>query len=189
MLIHNIDVLDGLSNGTRGVLVDIEKDSNNKVQRLIIQFDEEFQGFHKRRNNSAITRKYPGCTSIERYLCSYSLAKKKSVASSTAQVFQFPVVACFAATTHKFQGGTIVKPNTLAVDLRTVFEDAMAYVMLSRVQDVNQLFIVGQLPEEKFRTSFKCLEELKRLSDKSKNKNLLSWEQSNCDNVKIALLN
>ena len=83
-------------------------------------------------------RKYPGCTPIDKYLCAYSLAKKTTVASNTAQVYQFPIIVCFAATTHKFQGGTVHKPNKLAVDLRTVFEDAMAYVMLSRVQDINQ---------------------------------------------------
>ena len=56
-----------------------------------------------------------------------------------------------------------MKPNKLAADLRTVFEDAMAYVMLSRVQAIEQLFIVGSLPENKFRVSFRCLEELDRL--------------------------
>ena len=134
-------------------------------------------------------KKYPGCTPIEKYLCSYTLSKKSTVASNTAQVYQFPVVVCFAATTHKFQGGTIVKPNKLVADLRTVFEDAMAYVMLSRVQDKNQLFIVGSLPENKFRVSAKCLKELKRLTSKSVNKNPPTWERVNRDSIKILALN
>ena len=134
MLVHNIDVLDGLSNGTRGILVGVEKDSKSQIQRLLIKFDEEFQGAKKRHDNMYLARKYPGCTPIDKYLCAYSLAKKTTVASNTAQVYQFPIIVCFAATTHKFQGGTVHKPNKLAVDLRTVFEDAMAYVMLSRVQ-------------------------------------------------------
>ena len=104
-------------------------------------------------------------------------------------MYQFPIVPCFAATTHKFQGGTVAKPNKLAVDLRTVFDDAMAYVMLSRIQDVNQLFIVGKLPEEKFRTSVKCLEELERLSNRSKNKNPSSWEKQDCGILKLSILN
>ena len=56
------------------------------------------------------------------------------------------MTVCFTATTHKFQGATVVKPNNLAVDLRTVLDDAMAYVMVSRVQAKPQLFIVGDLP-------------------------------------------
>ena len=130
MLIHNIDVLDGLSNGTRGELVAVIKNSKGQVDKLIIKFDEEYQGFQKRQKSFMLLKKYPGCTPIEKYLCSYSLAKKTTVASNTAQVYQFPVVVCFSATTHKFQGATVHKPNKLVVDLRTVFDDAMAYVML-----------------------------------------------------------
>ena len=189
MLIHNINVLDGLCNGARGELKSVEKDCAGNVIRLIIKFDEDYQGAEKRSNNPQVVRKYPGCTPIEKYLCSYSLAKKTTVASNTAQVFQFPVVVCFAATTHKFQGGTIHKPNKLAADLRTVFDDAMAYVMLSRVQAKKQLFIVGSLPVNKFKTSNKCLEELKRLSSKSVNKNPSKWEQHQSEGLKVFVLN
>lgn len=75
------------------------------------------------------------------------------------------------------------------MDLRTVFDDAMAYVMLSRVQAKNQLYIVGSLPEDKFRTSFKCLEELERLLSISVNRNPPKWEQQKNDIIKIAVLN
>ena len=189
MLIHNIYVLDGLSNGTRGELINVEKDSGGKVNRLIIKFDEEYQGVEKRNDFPGVSRKYPGCTPIQKYLCPYSLAKKTTIASNTAQVYQFPIVVCFAATTHKFQGGTVNKPNKVALDLRTVFDDAMSYVMLSRVEDINQLFIIGSLPEEKFRTSSKCLTELERLWNKSVNKNPPKWEQQHSASVKISILN
>ena len=189
MLIHNIDVLDGLSNRTRGILIAIEKNAKNQIQHMIIKFDEDYQGENKRRKNPGLSRKYPGCTPIERYLCSYSLTKKSTVASNTAQVYQFPVVVCFAATTHKIQGGTIQKPMKLAVDLRTVFDDAMAYVMLSRVQDIIQLYIDGALPEAKFKTSMKCLEELSRLLSISVNNNPQPWEQRKHSSVKVSVLN
>ena len=104
-------------------------------------------------------------------------------------MYQFPIVVCFAATTHKFLGATVHKPNKLAVDLRTVFDDAMAYVMLSRVQDKNQLFIVGSLPSGKFRTSIKCLEELERLTKRSENRNPPLWEQISTTSIKISVLN
>ena len=44
------------------------------------------------------------------------------------KVFQLPIVVCFAATTHKFQGATVTKPNKLLFDLRSVFDDAMACI-------------------------------------------------------------
>ena len=189
MLIHNLDVLDGLANGTRGELIAVEKDQTGQISRLMIRFDEEYQGANKRRAYPSLCKKYPGCTSIDKYLCSYSLAKNSTVASKTAQVYQFPVVVCFAATTHKFQGGTILKPNKLAADLRTVFDDAMAYVMLSRVQDIHQLYIIGCLPENKFRVSNRCLEELKRLEKRSVNKNPPMWEDRTLESVKVFILN
>ena len=108
---------------------------------------------------------------------------------NTAQVFQFPIVVCFAATTHKFQGGTIVKPNKCALDLRTVFDDAMAYVMLSRVQNISQLFILGSLPDKCFRTNEKCLAELERMTNISVNNNPPVWEKTDVWSLKIALLN
>jgi len=76
MLIYNLDVLDGLSNGTRGILVSVEKDSKGNVSRLFIKFDEYYQGLQKRTKNPCVCRKFPGCTPIERYLCHYTLAKK-----------------------------------------------------------------------------------------------------------------
>ena len=157
MLIHNIAVLDCLSNGTRGELVDVIKDSKGNPHRLMIRFDEECQGAERRQNYPGLSKKYPGCTPIDKVLYQYSLSRKNARETNTAQVFQFPIVVCFAATTHKFQGGTILKPNKCVLDLRTVFDDAMAYVMLSRVQNVSQLLILEDLPEKAFRTKSKCL--------------------------------
>ena len=189
MLIHNIDVLDGMSNGSRGTLIGIERNTKNEIQILIVKFDEQYQGANKRMKFPHFTRKYPGGTPIEKFLYPYSLAKKTTVAASTAQVYQFPMTVCFAATTHKFQGATVVKPNNLAVDLRTVFDDAMAYVMVSRVQAKLQLFVVGDLPEAKFRTSSKCLAELENLSKRSVNKNPPSWECLSKKALRISVLN
>ena len=51
MHIHNIDVLDGLSNGTRGELVAVEKDVSVKVNILLIKFDEQYKCAQKRLKN------------------------------------------------------------------------------------------------------------------------------------------
>ena len=189
MCIHNIDVSDCLTNGTRGDLVSIEKDSKGMPYRLMVKFDEEVQGAQRRQNYPKMAKRFPGCTPIEKILFQYSLSKKNTRGMNTAQVFQFPIVVCFAATTHKFQGGTIVKPNKCALDLRTVFDDAMAYVMLSRVQNISQLFILGSLPDKCFRTNEKCLSELERMTNISINKNPPVWEKTYDWSLKIALLN
>ena len=38
MLIHNIDTVDGLTNGCLGMLVDVLKNKNGKIDKLIIEF-------------------------------------------------------------------------------------------------------------------------------------------------------
>ena len=119
----------------------------------------------------------------------YSLAKVAKKVSSTATVVQFPLSLCFAATAHRFQGGTIRKPNKLAADFRTVFEAAQAYVMLSRVETLSQLFIINSVPESKFYASSKALLELKRLETLSLNKNPAAWEKQHEWCLRIASLN
>ena len=66
---------------------------------------------------------------------------------------QFPLRLAFAATAHKVQGQTVKKPNHLVLNLKTVREAAQAYVMLSRVQELNQLFILDSVYANKIYSS------------------------------------
>ena len=144
----------------------------------------------RRKKSDGVThKKYPGCTSIERVMFQYSLGKKISRASNTAKVVQFPLKLCFATTAHKFQGQTVVKPMKIVVDLRTVFAAAQAYVMLSRVQSIEQLFILHSVPKNKFYADMKALDELDRLNNISMNKNPQIWEQNKDENIRIFSLN
>ena len=68
----------------------------------------------------------------------FSLSRKKKSTAVNATAYQFPLKLAFAATAHKVQGQTIKKPNFLVADLRKVREAAQAYVILSRVQTIDQ---------------------------------------------------
>merc|ERR1712215_98565 len=92
----------------------------------------------------------------------YPLSKKGN--SATATAIQFPLKLAFAATAHKIQGSTIKKPNSLVLDLRTVMEAAQAYVMLSRVQALGQLFILESVPSKKIYASDDAVNELNRMT-------------------------
>ena len=81
-------------------------------------------------------------TPIERLEFSYSLNRKGKGTNASATAIQFPLKLAFAATSHKVQGQTVKKPNNLVVDLQTVREPAQAYVILSRVQALSQIFIL-----------------------------------------------
>ena len=49
------------------------------------------------------------------------------------------------------QGSTVLDPQKLVLDLGSLKQKAHGYVMLSRPQNIEQLFIVDELPAEKIR--------------------------------------
>jgi ATP-dependent exoDNAse (exonuclease V) alpha subunit len=65
---------------------------------------------------------------------------KKSSSASSDVLIQFSIKLAHAITAHKIQGQTIPKPLKIAVDIASVFEDAQAYVMLSRIEGLEQLY-------------------------------------------------
>ena len=75
-LTYNIDTLDCLTNGTRGEVVDFIRNKLGHVDKIMIKFDELHQGRQKRETECQLTSMYPGCTSIQRMMFQYSIAKK-----------------------------------------------------------------------------------------------------------------
>ena len=73
--------------------------------------------------------------------------------------------------------------------MRTVREPAQAYVMLSRVQELNQLYILENLPVDKLKASEVALREVSRLNTISINQNLPEWYNPTSNCLKIVFLN
>ena len=119
--------------------------------------------------------KYPGCFFLERVSHTYSISRRSGDIGSTATVIQFPIRVAFCNTTHKMQGQSIYAPTKVVLDIDSAFGRAMAYVMLSRVQCLDQLYIVGKLDPKKITVDPKCLEELQRLERISINRNPTPW--------------
>ena len=155
----------------------------------MIKFQQSFEGQKKRDSQPLLCKSFPGCTAIEKIMFQYSLAKKSKNVGNTAKVVQFPLSLCFAATSHRFQGQTIYKPNKVACEFETIFQAAQGYVMISRVQCLEQLLILDSLPEDKFYASPQALSELSRLETVSINNNLPLWEQDHIWSRKILALN
>ena len=176
MLIYNIDVSDLLCNGSVGTVVGIELDQRNSIRAVVIKFDNPDAGKFSRANNPALAEKYPGGTVIKKHEQEYSLSRSQGLISSTAKLIQFPIVLAWAVTVHKFQGQTVKSPQKVAVDLRSIFEAAQAYVMFSRVQELDQLYILEELPVNKIYSNQRAMEEIRRLIGISKNMNPTSWE-------------
>merc|ERR1711888_61771 len=120
--------------------------------------------------------KYPDGTIVKRVEREYSLARNQGLVSSTARLIHFSLVLAWAVTVHKFQGQTVKAPQKVVIDLRSIFEAAQAYVMASRVQELDQLYILEELPENKIYANQTALAEIDRLLQVSKNSNPTKWE-------------
>ena len=80
-------------------------------------------------------------------------------------------------------------PTKVVLDIDSVFEDAQAHVMLSRGQQVDQIYIVKQIDEAKIRTSSIALAETERLAKISFNANPTPWQMRTEDTLKVVSLN
>ena len=130
------------------------KTTNGDVDKLIIKLKNQLVGKVNQQNNPGLAARYPNCVAIERVSNQYGLRKKSGDVGATATVIQFPVKLAFAITSHKIQGQTIPWPMTVVLDLNSIFEDAQAHVMLSRVQRLQQVYILESLDDSKIRTSY-----------------------------------
>ena len=146
MLIFNIDVADLLCNGATGTVLGIEEDQNENILAVIVEFDDPRAGAEARRRNPMMSKKYPNGTVIKKKEHDYALGRDNGMLSSTAKLIQFPLVLAWGVTVNKFQGSTVKSPQKVVVDLKTVFDQAQAYVMFSRVQELNQLYILDEIP-------------------------------------------
>ena len=144
MLTTNLDLCDGLVNGSLGTVVGFEYNRARLVQHIMVKFDDNEDGVRRRKNFDSLVSKYPGenATPIEKMEYGFSQSKKQDVASARATAVNFPLKLCYATTAHKIQGSTVKKPTSIVLHLHGYLVAAMGYVMLSRIQCIDQLIIV-----------------------------------------------
>ena len=65
----------------------------------------------------------------------------------------------------------------------------MAYVMLSRVESIEQLYIVNEFMDEKLYASHVAIEELDKMNKRSVNENPSSWLNRSDSEDRICILN
>ncbi|KAE8291439.1 ATP-dependent DNA helicase PIF1 [Larimichthys crocea] len=130
MILRNLDVEDGLVNGTFGTIANIvtgQQDGKTTVTTIGLQLDNPNAG-------QKFRKKIPGqldnLVYIER--TEENMTKKGAVRR------QFPMKLAFACTAHKVQGMTM---ESAVVSLKRVFEPGMSYVALSRTTSLKGLHI------------------------------------------------
>ena len=190
MLTYNVNTADGLVNGSRGEVLGVIQNESQEVTKVVIKFENPTHGQMQREAQSGMEQsRYPGGTLIEKVSFSFSLSKSKKNVVSTARVIQFPIKVAFATTAHKIQGQTVKKPKKVVVDLRSVFQPAMAYVMLSRVESIDQLFILEEFDESKIYGNLQAIGELERMNKIAVNQKPTSWNDMTKNKTRISLLN
>ncbi len=143
MLLVNLDVKGGLVNGSRGVVTRfIEcKIFNNKGEEKI-----QYKPMVRFNNGHEIAMNRHG----------YEVKDGKYL---IATVFQIPLKLAYAITVHKSQGMTL---DSAIINLKGVFEYGQAYVALSRVKDINNLFLKN-VTKSTFKAHPKALEFYRQL--------------------------
>lgn len=132
MLLRNLDIDNGLVNGSRGVVVKIQE-------------------------NSVMVRFMNGQTVEIGYMTLENHNKETHIMTS---IYQIPLSVAYASTIHKTQSLTL---DYVIVDLgRSVFACGQAYTALSRVKDLDGLFI-EQFCSESIKTHPKVQEFYKKL--------------------------
>ena len=186
MLVSNIDVTDCLTNGQLGTLSAAVKTQDGKITKLMVNFNNQNVGKVWRQENPGLAIRYPTCTGIDRVNMAYSLEKN---CAKHMTLIQFPIKMAKAVTAHKIQGQSIPKPLKVAMDIKGTFAKAQGYVMLSRVEDINQLIIMDSITTKNIEPHPGAKEELKMMNNRSLNNNQTPWKKEDPAAVKVAALN
>ena len=89
-------------------------------------------------------------------------------------------------TIHKIQGGTIKLGDSITSSFKDIFGGSQAYTVLSRAKQLDQLYLLDDLYEDKIYTTRKPLVALKELEERAINNNYIGKRD---DQVNIIVLN
>ncbi|KAJ8049533.1 ATP-dependent DNA helicase pfh1 [Holothuria leucospilota] len=160
--VANIDVQDGITNGSACIIKHIQylQHNNTKPSIIWVQFDKERVGHITRTKYKQyfISPIQPTWTPIFAISRNFFLTKKIMV---TRQ--QFPLKPATAKTIHKAQGDTV---DEIAVHMGSYKIEHAHYVALSRVRTKKGLHII-HLNETKIKTSETFKIEMQRLKHES----------------------
>ena len=161
MLTTNVDVSDGLTNGSMGTVVHIVHDSSTaKMKAVLVKFDGANVGINAR-NGSVYKNIDPLAVPITKGQATFTLSGRKSCNALRAQ---FPLTLAWAVTIHKCQGLTLPE---VVVDMspeKGKFSPGQAYVAFSRVRSLEKLHIINYTRSQ-IRVSLSAESEMERLRE------------------------
>ncbi|XP_063049297.1 uncharacterized protein LOC134443443 [Engraulis encrasicolus] len=129
LLLKNLNVQDGLTNGAAGVIVNIidGDDDNDLPKAIYVEFDDPNVGRIQRAQSN---RQSERSTELQ--------VQEDQISNNGGVRRQYPIGLAWAVTVHKCQGLTVERAF---VSLRKIFAAGQAYVALSRVKNLEGLII------------------------------------------------
>ena len=102
MIIHNVDVVDGITNGQLGVVIALIKTKTGTVDKIVFKPRDSSIGGINRAKYPSLSSRYPECIFVEKVSFQYSMTKSGTSGSSRT-IIQFPLTLAFSITAHKIQ--------------------------------------------------------------------------------------
>ena len=140
MLTTNVDVSDGLTNGSMGVVSKIICDNSTaKIKTVLVRFNDDSVGINAR-NASTYKAVDSQAVPIYKGQATFTINNRRSCNASRSQ---FPLTLAWAVTIHKCQGLTLPE---VVVDMspdKGKFSPGQAYVAFSRVRTLDKLHIIN----------------------------------------------
>ena len=150
VLVYNVDVKDGLTNGQLGVIAEIITSDASLIYCLLVNLDDENVGSSLRKQYPQFHRMYPGAVPISKCFGSYQLRGKKQH-GARSHLLQLPLRLARASTCHEVQGQTFPGGHKVVIKWDGWLQSGMAYVMLSRSRNPNDISITGQFNPRQIR--------------------------------------
>ena len=175
MLVYNVCIPDDLVNGTFGTIIDILFNKDDEVESIIIAFDNPETGLKQRKAFQVLADNYSdqnGCP-IYKESAEYGIAYKSKKGKDQGKTHgakwkltQYPLRLAWGSTGHKVQGVSIKEGTDVVVHGHKKMPYALMYMMLSRAEKKENVFLENFDPEQ-IRTDPNALEEDAKLDDRS----------------------
>ena len=172
MLLHNIDIADGLVNGVTGNVLDFAYrtiEGKRKIIAVIVKFDDDEIGKQCRKEHLNFHPKVKNENGVpifyQQIVHQAENRRSKKKAGKNLSFKQIPLVLAFAFTGHKLQGRTITNQD-IVVHGHGYIACGAGYVMLSRCKNIEQVFLDKSfLPEKHLKVHEPSLKEAKKIEE------------------------
>jgi exonuclease III len=160
MLTRNINIPEGLVNGSTGTIIDYNLPPNSPLNGTIyVQFDNPNIGKQLRKHNPQHLK---NATPITAIIALFYLPKT----SIPVQRKQYPGTLAWGITTHKSQGSTYTQfvANMTKLTPKSPVQQGLIYTMLSRGKHMNGIQIIN-FDKNMIRINEKAEQEIKRMTN------------------------